>query len=248
MVEKNAIADNSLLCAQNCTLVLLAQSTNKFEFINKPRALQRYTPFSTFKIANSLIALDLGVIKNLEQALSFNRKKHPVQKWWPKRWYKTPLTLAQAFKYSAVPIYQEIANTIGAKRMQNYLNQFDYGNKNIGVNVDSFWLNEKLKISAKEQVLFLQKIYRKRLALTDKSHNLLKQIMLVEQTDNYKLYAKTGTGHLSDNSVLAWYVGYVENKNGVYYFAINISAKDFSAVTQRRIDITKHYLAKAGII
>ena len=248
MTSNHVTANNLTLCTQNCTLVVLTDNTNKFDYINQQRALQRYSPFSTFKIANSLIALDLGLIRNLQQQLTIDNKKYPIQKWWPKRWYATPLTLTQAFEYSAVPIYQEIANSIGAKKMQRYLNIFQYGNMQITPNIDSFWLNENLKISAKEQVLFLQKIHHEKFYLTDKSYTLLKKIMLVEQTGSYKIYAKTGTGHLNDKSTLGWYVGYVENKKGVYYFAINLSGNKFADVTEKRKIIAKHYLTEAGII
>jgi len=252
-VANNNLLDNNLLskkasCQQNCTLVILADSDNKFTIINQQRAEQRFSPFSTFKIANSLIALDLGVVKNIQQPLTFNQKKYSIQTWWPKRWYKTPLSLTKAFKYSAVPIYQQIATEIGSTNMKSYVNNFAYGNQNINDHLDSFWLNEALQISAKEQVLFLQKIIHQQLGLKEKTYQQLKNIMLVEQTNNYKLYMKTGTGHINKNEVIGWYVGYVKNAQGIYYFALNMSANKFSDVTKARISITKHYLTQAGII
>jgi len=248
---KKSNTNKNNLCQQNCTLVILSDTDNKFTVINKNRANQQFSPFSTFKIASSLIALDLNVVKNLKQQLTFDQQKYPIQKWWPKRWYKTPLTLGKAFKYSAVPIYQQIASVIGSVKMQNYIDKFNYGNKNIHHNIDSFWLNEALKISATEQVLFLQKLYRQQLLLNDKSYQQLKNIMLVEPSNSnkkYKLYAKTGTGHINKTEVLGWYVGYVKNDQGVYYFALNMSAGKFSGVTKPRISITKHYLQQLGII
>jgi len=247
-LDNKQTADKDLSCSKNCTFVLLNEQTNKFTFINKNRATKRFSPFSTFKVANSLIALDLNVVKNLEQKLTFNQQQYPIKAWWPERWYKTPLTLAKAFKYSAVPIYQQIADEIGHSTMQNYVNRFDYGNKNINENIDSFWLNEALKISAQEQVLFLQKINRHQLSVSPRSYQQLKQIMLVEQSNNYKLYAKTGTGHINKNQVLGWYIGYVENSSGSYYFALNMAAKDFSTINKSRILLVKHYLYEAGIL
>jgi beta-lactamase class D len=247
LLDKNSL-DKDSRCQQNCTLVILSDSDNKFTFINQQRAEQRFSPFSTFKIANSLIALDSGVVKNTQHLLTFDINKYPIKKWWPQRWYKTPLTLTKAFEYSAVPIYQQIANDIGSTKMQHYIDRFDYGNKNINDHIDSFWLNEALKISAKEQVRFLQKIYHHQLDLKAQSYQQLKQIMLVEQTENYKFYVKTGTGHIHKNEVLGWYVGYVENSQGVYFFALNMSANKFLGVTKSRINITKHYLKQAGII
>ena len=58
-----------------------------------------------------------------------------------------------------VPIYRQLANDIGEIDMQNYVDRFAYGNQDISSQLDKFWLNGSLKISALEQVDFLQRIY-----------------------------------------------------------------------------------------
>jgi beta-lactamase class D len=235
-------------CGDQCTFVLLNGKTEEYQVVNPERAELRLSPFSTFKIPNSLIALDLGVVKKLDQKLSFDKEKYPVQQWWRKKWYEAPLNLKDSFKYSAVPIYQQIAFNINAERMAGYVDRFNYGNKDIRSGIDTFWLSGSLKISAREQVKFLRRLYKNDLNVSDKALSDLKTIMLVEQSADYKMYAKTGGGHIENNLALGWYVGFVETKTGVYYFALNLSGKTFSEIKNKRLTIVKSYLKNAGVL
>lgn len=244
----SALAGKQELCSENCTFVLLSETTGEYLLLNEERAHQRFSPFSTFKIPNSLIALDLGVVENLEQKLSFDQAKYPVQEWWPTTWYAAPLNLYDAFRYSVVPVYREIAVKVNETRMQSYVDQFNYGNCDISSGIDSFWLNGSLKISAKEQVDFIQKNYRKELSLAARTFTLLNKIMLVEETDQYKLYAKTGGGQIGNGRTLGWYIGFVENKSGTHYFALNLDGATFPDIKQRCIDMVKNHLIQAGAL
>ena len=244
----SAFSGNQDVCSEDCTFVLLSESTGETHVVNEARAKQRLPPFSTFKIPNSLIALDLGVVDNLEQKLSFDPETYPVEEWWPKNWYAEPLNLNDAFTYSAVPVYQEIAVKINPVRMQSFVDQFNYGNRDISSGIDTFWLNGSLKISSREQVAFIRKMYRKELSVEKRSLSLLKEIMLVEETDQYKFYAKTGAGRTDNGRMLGWYVGFVENKSGTYYFALNLDGATFSDVKQRRINAAKNHFSQAGVL
>jgi len=227
---------------------LLSETTGEFHVVNEVKAKQRLPPFSTFKIPNSLIALDLGVVENLEQKLSFDPATYPVEEWWPKSWYVEPLNLNAAFKNSAVPVYQEIAVKINLVRMQSFVDQFNYGNRDISSGIDTFWLNGSLKISAREQVAFIRRMYRNGIFVAQRSLGLLKEIMLMEETDHHKFYAKTGAGRTDNGRWLGWYVGFVENKSGTYYFALNLDGATYSDIEQQRIDIAKNHLAQAGVL
>ena len=203
-------------CDELCTFVLKAEKSDVYKVINDSRAEVRLTPFSTFKIPNTLIALDLGVVGNLKEDLTFDPKVYPVQEWWPSIWYEAPITIREAFQSSAVPIYQQIASQIGAANMSQYLSKFDYGNQDMSSGIDVFWLNASLTISAKEQVDFLQRLFQSRFSVSEQIFSELKQIMLVEQTEDYRLYAKTGGGMLSSSQALGWYVGVVETATETY--------------------------------
>lgn len=248
LTNVSLLVQGQSLCQAECTFVLKSETTGDYHIVNQVRSEQRMTPWSTFKIPNSLIALDTGVVENPHQKLSFDRKQYPIQDWWRKIWYESPIPLIQAYQYSAVPIYQSLATKIGSQRMIQYLADLQYGNQDIGSGIDNFWLNGSLKISAKEQVDFLQRLYKSKLPISAKSLQSLKDIMLVETTDNYKLYAKTGAGGIAPDKALGWYVGFVENDKGVHYFALNIDAPSFQQVIKKRTEAARQQLRLAGIL
>lgn len=84
--------------------------SNNFEWANKGRL-----PASTFKIPNSIIALETNVVKDDSTLLKWDGKKRRLKNW------EQDLTLKEAFHFSCVPCYQEIAQKIGVKRMNEYL-------------------------------------------------------------------------------------------------------------------------------
>ena len=231
----------------------LTESNETLSFVNQSRAKQRFSPFSTFKVPNSLIGLDTQVIKDAKQTLTFNKESYPVQKWWPSVWKLPEYNLNSAFKFSMVAIYRQLATDIGQDRMQSYIANFAYGNQDISSGLDSFWLNGSMQISAVEQVTFLQKMLQGKLALKAESIDKLKEVMLVESTDSYKLYAKTGAGkaNASDKSskaMLGWYIGFVENAQGTHYFAFNFTRESYAKMKASRVQIPMNHLKTAGVI
>jgi len=45
-----------------------------------------------------------------------------------------------AFQYSCVWVYQLFAQKVGTEKYRHYVSKLDYGNKQIGDNVTTFWL------------------------------------------------------------------------------------------------------------
>ncbi|MFN4246890.1 MAG: penicillin-binding transpeptidase domain-containing protein [Flavipsychrobacter sp.] len=229
-------------------------------FYNKERCLQRFTPASTFKIFNSLVALETAVAPDEALVIKWDSIAREVPEW------NKDLNMREAFKVSAVPYYQEIARRIGPDLMQHYLDTSNYGNKNMKGGIDQFWLNDSLQISADEQVGFLKRMYFAELPFAERTQRIVKSLMLQEETPAYKLYYKTGWGSNAKNDVM-WVVGFAEkiehvkeheksmNKSDVrmypYFFAMNFdvakndTTKDWKAI---RIDITKAVLKELGAI
>ena len=229
------------------------EENEMLSLVNEERAKQRLSPFSTFKITNSLIALDSKQIANAQQVLTFDKEKYPAKPWWPSVWKLPEYDLTKAFKFSMVPIFRQIATDIGQDKMQSYVSKFNYGNQDISSGLDNFWLNGSMKISALEQVRFLQKMHRGQLGVSQHSINTLKEVMLVEKTANYSLYAKTGAGKANGNdksskAMLGWYVGFVENAKGVHYFAFNFTRGSYAEMKAVRVEIARNHLKKAGVI
>ena len=197
--------------------------------------------------------MDSKQVTDAQQPLTFDQKKYPVQAWWPSVWQLPEYNLASAFKFSMVAIYRQMAMDIGQDTMQSYVSSFDYGNKDISSGLDQFWLNGSMKISAIEQVRFLQKMYRGQLAISQHSIDTLKEVMLVERNAHYSLYAKTGAGKANaddktSKAMLGWYVGFVENTEGVHFFAFNFTRDSYAKMKASRVAIARNHLKKAGVI
>ncbi len=247
--------NNEELCLEGsstCTFVLLSEKNNQRIVVNKQRASQEFTPFSTFKVANTTIALEQGVVNSSADVLSYNQEDYPPQAWWPPVWKLPEYTLGSAFSVSMVAVFRQLASDIGSENMQQGLKRFGYGNQNMSSGDDDFWLNGSLKISANQQVAFLQKLYQNQFSLKTNTLAVVKEVMLVEQTEHYKIYAKTGAGKVADKTaeqtMLGWYIGFVENAQGVHYFAFNFNRKSYRQMKKSRTQIVTNHLKNAGII
>ncbi|WP_046004014.1 penicillin-binding transpeptidase domain-containing protein [Pseudoalteromonas rubra] len=232
---------------QACTMAVYSEHTQQWQFINQPRAQQAYTPFSTYKIPNTLILLDTDTIKP-GQGYQIDLQTYPAKSWWFDAWRADSITPQAAFKYSALPLYQTWTNLLDKPTMQKYLDDFNYGNRDISGPHDKFWLNSSIKISAVEQVEFLRRLQAQAFKLKPATYQAFSKIFLQEQTANSKLYAKTGTGPVAKGKYVGWYVGMVENQQGRHYFAFNMDAKNFKEVVTTRVEIAKATLNKMGII
>ncbi|MBX2905437.1 MAG: class D beta-lactamase [Taibaiella sp.] len=188
---------------KNACFILRDNNHEAIHYFNKERCLQRMLPASTFKIFNSLVALETAVAPDERLLIKWdttNKSRPECDK---------DLTMQEAFKGSCVWYYQEIARRIGAQRMQHFLDTIQYGNHNMGGSTDMFWLNDSLQISADEQVGFVKRLYFAELPVSERSQRIVKDLMLQETTPGYKLYYKTGTGKSGDKYVY-WVVGFIE--------------------------------------
>jgi len=109
--------------------------------------------------------------------------------------------------------------------MQNYVDQFDYGNRDLGGGIDQFWLYGDLKISPNEQVKFLERMYSEELGVSEESTQVVKDILVLEEMHSYRLSGKTGTADVTSTRELAWLVGFVERDNDVWFYALNMEGE-----------------------
>jgi beta-lactamase class D len=191
---------------------------------NAVRAQQRFIPASTYKIPNSLIALETGVAKGADHMIPWDSAVKPAKGFWSPEWSKNH-TLRSAIRSSVYWYYQALAREIGAERMQKYVDQFDYGNRNIGGGIDQFWLHGELRISPNEQVRFLEKMYYGKLGLSARSTRIVKEILVLEEGADYRLSGKTGTADVTATRELAWLVGFVEREGEVWFYALNMEGE-----------------------
>lgn len=230
------------------TFVLLDPQSERIVRHNAPRAESRFVPASTFKIPNTLIALETGVAAGPDFALSRDQNIAPAQPWWPAVW-KQDHTLETALKNSVVWFYQELARRVGAERMQTYVDRFDYGNRDISGGIDQFWLTGNLRISPNEQVEFLRRFYFEELGVSQRSTATVKQLLVLEETAGYRLSGKTGWAGLgtAHGPETGWLVGYLERHGHVYFFATNIEIRR-NEDAAARLQITKAIFRELGLI
>lgn len=202
-------------------------------------------PASTFKIANSIIGLEIGVIESETTVFKWDGKKK-----WLKNW-EQDLVLKNAFQFSCVPCYQEVARGIGVKRMNDYVEKLNYGNLNIdSTNIDNFWLAGKSRISQVQQIDFLKRLYTLELPISKRTDKIMRNIMLMEEIDQYKLYGKSGLSN-DEGNYNGWFVGFIEVKNNPYFFATNLEPKQgfiIDSFIKKRLDLTLTAFTRLNIL
>ena len=222
------------------TFVLYDVSTNKLIGHNKSRAFKRYVPASTFKIANTLIGLSVGAVKDVDEVLPYGGHPQTFAAW------EKDMTLREAITISNVPIYQELARRIGKKNMSENVKRMHYGNKMIGDSVDTFWLAGPLMISAVEQTRFLSQLAQEALPFPEHHQKNTQNIILLDKGKNWTLYGKSGWQNASENGV-GWWVGWVEKDAHIYTFALNMGITKASDPSKRQ-ELGKASLKVLGIL
>lgn len=218
-------------------LVVVDSSSGTLSTFGPQMAAKRLAPCSTFKIWNTLIGLECGILSSPDQAFyQWDGEKRSIAAW------NRDLTLLEAFQASCVPGFQNLARQIGADRMQSWIDRIEYGNRDTSAGVDLFWLPARSRttilISPTEQAQLTNQLITGKLPFSQASFAVLKKLMTVSKTEKGFLFGKTGSG--SDDRgayVLGWFVGFVESKGKTYVFACaaqgeNIMSKDARAIVE----------------
>ena len=218
------------------TFILKDLSNNQLTIYNKERSDSSFLPASTFKILNSMIALQTSAIKSVDDTIKWDGK----DKGW-KLWNKDQ-TMKSAMPISCVWFYQDLARRIGKEKMQQWINKVNYGNKSIEKEIDNFWLKGDLRITANEQVSFIEKLIYNKLPFNREIQEIVKEIMITDQTAIYTIHSKTGW-----TKNIGWNVGYVETQNNRWIFVLNMEVADKQDIKFRN-KITYEILKSAKII
>lgn len=215
------------------TILIFDQKKNAFYSNDFKKAMESDVPASTFKIPNSIIGLELGILEDENSMFTWNGEDRAYDMW------EKDLTLQQAFQLSCVPCYQELARNIGATRMKEKVAELNYGDMDIHEeNIDLFWLVGSSQINAFQQINFLKRFVNQQLPISKTTFNTVKSILKIKQTETYQLSGKTGLAVGGANDV-GWYVGYVEKEQNVYYFATKISPKSTDVTRNQLMALRK---------
>lgn len=243
----------SLVCIFSTMLALSAEEN--FLLINGnsgknileigPHLDERMTPCSTFKIALSLMGFDSGILQDLHNPVWLFQEGYDdfLESW------KSSQTPQSWMKVSCVWYSRVLAAQLGMRKFQLYLAALDYGNQDISGGLTKAWLTSSLKISPREQVIFIQKMIQKELHVSNYAIDTTKQLLFLEElSTGWKLFGKIGgsLNKLDGKSELGWFVGWIEKEDQYFPFAYAIRENKINF--SQRVPRVKQLLVEANVM
>lgn len=208
------------------------------------RCGEAVVPASTFKIAHSMVALETGVVDGPDTLLPWDGKRYSVDGW------NQDLKFRDAFRLSCVPCYMAIARKVGQQREQEWAEKLDYGNHDTSGGVDKFWLWGGMRISPLQQIDFLRRFDGNQLPISERTADIVRDIMTLDVTESYVLRGKTGgTAPPEEPRELGWFVGWLELGSRRVFFATLLDghAADVDLMGARR-RLTERVLRARGLL
>jgi beta-lactamase class D len=228
------------------TLVVIDCSSGRITTYRPDVAKVPLPPCSTFKIVNSLIGLETGIVSSPdEQFFRWDGVERSLTAW------NRDLSFREAFEVSCVPAFQNLARKIGQERMQGWLDKIGYGNRDISAGIDVFWLPSKgrntIMISPAQQAELMRSIVSCEVPFSEASLATLKRLMFIKKTDRGILYGKTGSGTDDDGTfVLGWFAGYAESNGKTHAFACVAQGRNVMSKNARAI--VENVMEKQGVL
>jgi len=226
--------------------VMYDKTKDQFIRHNPTQCAERFSPASTFKIVNSLIGLETGVIAGKDFVIPWDSVQRPIAEW------NRDNTLETAVRFSVVPYFQELARRVGNERMKKWIDTVGYGNRDISGGIGRFWLGSTLTISANEQIDILRRLHSGTLPFSAINLDIVRQILVLENKTDYVLRGKTGFARDPQGRAVSWFVGYLERGGDVYFFATNIVSpnidRDGDKIFNMRKPVTLAILRELGLL
>jgi beta-lactamase class D len=222
--------------------VLLDTSTETWTILHRPLAETRFHPQSTFKVPNTLIGLETGVITGERFTLRWDGIKRDRAAW------NRDHDLASALRESVVWYYQEVARRVGPRRMRTWVDRLGYGDRKVaGGKIDRFWLEGPLRISAVEQVDFLRRLHEHRLPVSRAHADLLLRLLELDRGAGWVLRGKTGLGWDGGRAV-GWLVGSVDRDGRRFLYALVLRADTLEKLLPLRRPLAEELLRRVGVL
>ena len=175
------------------------------------------SPLNSFFILPSLIALDKGIIN------------HNQASW---------------ASMDSIPYYQNIITQIGRQTIIKTIDSIHYGKGVVSANMNEFWKDGSLIITADEQLGLIKRAFFKELPFQKRSQEIFKKMILKEDNSNYKLSYLHATDTLTNNS---WVIGYEEENTHIYFFVLHTTSKT-AAATNNSVALLKKILLQQGFL
>lgn len=208
---------------KTCFLLYNVKTASFEKVIGEEACRERLSPCSTFKVPLAVMAFDSGVLKDENQVLKWDGQKNERpevnQDHNAKTWMRD----------SVVWFSQRLTPKIGKKKLQKYLDGFDYGNRELSAGLLTAWLTSAalqkgLQITAYEQVEFMRKLWAGTLPVTARSQQLTRDITKLEVSPKgFELHGKTGSGFTDGKQTLnlGWFIGHLQKGDQEYIVVAN---------------------------
>ncbi|MDE3212350.1 MAG: class D beta-lactamase [Bacteroidota bacterium] len=220
---------------------LLDNITGKVTVYNMKVDTQRITPGSSFEIVNAMIGLESNKILDEKMVVKWDGVQRPDTQW------NKDLDMKQAFSLGAVPYFQEVARRVGRDTMKYWIDTLHYGNMDLSGPIDSFWLNNTLKVSPDEQLGLMEKLYFDQLPFERRTQDIVSEAMLKEDNTLYKFSYHAGWGTDPASNPIGWLQGWIVENRHVYFFVTLAKSAD-KGVDMKTIPlkITREILTHMG--
>lgn len=225
------------------TILLHDLQRNSWVAGHAERVDRALLPASTFKVFSSLALLEAGVLATKLSVIpwdSVTRDRTETNR---------DLTLQEAFRLSSLAHFQVGVRRLPPGFMRRFLDDVGYGNRDLSGGDDHFWIDGGLRISPRQQVGFLKRLFRNALPVSPRTTQVVKEMMAIEETPTWVLRAKTGLTTVPDPGSIGWWVGWVERGARVTFFATVLEsaapAADFAA---KRLSVTRCALERTGAL
>ncbi len=239
---------------QGCFL-LYNMKTNQFEkVIGEENCKTAYPASSTFKPPIAVMAFDSGALKDENQVLKWDGKKgdreelnrdHNAKTW---------------MRDSIVWFSQRLTVKMGLRKVQKYLDAFDYGNKDMKGGIKQAWLvsagssGPALKITGYQQIEWMKKLWTNALPVSLRAQKLTQEIMFLETSPSgFEFSGKTGSNFFDPERRhhLGWFISHLKKGEQEYLTVANFrDLKPYAGPGfggPRAKAITKAILAEQGL-
>jgi len=212
-----------------CTIV--ADAADARVLLEQGDCRTRVTPASTFKVPLAVIGFDRGFLKHAHSPVL--PYKEGYVDWGGDNW-RHPTDPTRWLKHSVVWYSQLIAHHLGEQKLSDYARKLGLGNadfsgdpgKNNGL--DRAWIGSSLKVSPLEQIVFLRKLVRHQLPVSEHAMSETEKAVDVSTAgDRWQVHGKTGSaflrnpedGSLDEARGHGWFVGWAVKGDRTLVFA-----------------------------
>jgi beta-lactamase class D len=236
-------------CGVDGAVAIFDRNNQQWILSDTQNVMIKSLPASSFKIINLLIALETKTIKDENEIVKWVGKTDTVKYGYRPEIYHD-MSVKEAFEASAGWVFIELAKKIGKSNYKKYLSACNYGNLDLSEKNDDFWNFGGFAISPINQVEFIRNLYEEKLPFSKRNMEIVKRVMITEETDQYTIRAKTGWTR-ENNTNTGWWAGYLEAGNNTYFFATRLlqerskNRDDFGSCRKK---ITKKIFYDLGLI